>query len=577
MSYLEEGIPDLHLSIDCGDNSVRPQTGHIPPENVDPMQITEYVTSDTLYLSRRKLKDIEDSILKTHMLKNLYLEGNQISSLPDSLFTSLSNLVWLDLRNNQITALPAEIGLHRSLKTLLLEGNPIKELPLELGTVITLRALSLRHCPIVFPPQEIVEQGLQCILQFLRGAMVVRPVSVRNPLPDMPPVEKLQLAELVKSSLDLCEEVVNEDEMRRFKELKQKMIQMDRAESDYGAAALPLACLPGAAAPPLACLPRAAAPPLACLPRAAAPPLACLPGAAAPPLACLPRAAAPPLACLPRAAAPPLACLPGAAEGEKGHKTYPLPVVKRSREITKAGIFPELPPFDTQYWKRSEERRLAAMKELKEKQAILEQRRKDQELLREWRTHAKIMQERKILEHKQARLERQRKEETLKTLVSGSDTKLRLTRSEAATGLASNRNMYLQCAESVVLHSDGPIEAPPQLVSQKAPYATDSLVHDSVEVKPGNTQQRLQNQRSQKEAEETRVTRDRELEHRIRIHVQMMQERRRRPRGTVEEETAAARLDMEEAKKLQEELDARKQEKDLEYRFIAYTGESSPR
>lgn len=69
MSYLEEGIPDLHLSIDCGDNSVRQQTGHIPPENVDPMQITEYVTSDTLYLSRRKLKDIEDSILKTHMLK----------------------------------------------------------------------------------------------------------------------------------------------------------------------------------------------------------------------------------------------------------------------------------------------------------------------------------------------------------------------------------------------------------------------------------------------------------------------------------------------------------------------------
>lgn len=29
------------------------------------------------------------------------------------LFTSLSNLVWLDLRNNQITSLPAKIGLHR--------------------------------------------------------------------------------------------------------------------------------------------------------------------------------------------------------------------------------------------------------------------------------------------------------------------------------------------------------------------------------------------------------------------------------------------------------------------------------
>ena len=34
---------------------------------------------------------------------------------------------------------------------------------------------------------------------------------------------------------------------------------------------------------------------------------------------------------------------------------------------------------------------------------------------------------------------------------------------------------------------------------------------------------------------------------------------------------------LSKAKKLQEELDARKQEKDVEYRFIAYTGESSPR
>lgn len=32
--------------------------------------------------------------------------------------------------------------------------------------------------------------------------------------------------------------------------------------------------------------------------------------------------------------------------------------------------------FDTQHWKRPEERRQAAMKELKEKQAIFEQRRK---------------------------------------------------------------------------------------------------------------------------------------------------------------------------------------------------------
>eukprot|EP00063_Salmo_salar_P034800 XP_014009635.1 PREDICTED: leucine-rich repeat-containing protein 27 isoform X1 [Salmo salar] len=549
MSSLGKEMTDLHLSLDCGDNAVKTHTPHIQPECVGPIQITEYVTSDTLNFSRRNLKYVVDCILKDTTLKNLYLEGNEISRLPDMLFTSLSNLVWLDLRNNQITSLPAKIGLHRCLKTLLLEGNPITELPLELGNVITLKALSLRHCPITFPPQEVVGQGLQCILQYLRSAMAERPVSVRNSLPDMPPVEKLQLTELVKSSLDLCEEVVDEDELQRFRELRQKMSQMDRAEFGY---------------------------------------------------------------------ALPISRLPRAAEGDRGHKTYPLPVIKRKKEITRGNIFPELPPFDMQYWKRSEERRLAAMKELKEKQAILEQRRNfrkqgcivsnwhlmksqkgrdqyyvsaktnankgDQELLKEWRTHARVMQERKILEHKQERRERHRREETLKKIASGcADTQLRLSRSGAATGLANDGSLCLQCAESVILQSDVPSEAAPQLVPINAPYATESLcsVVESGEVKTHNPPpKRLQRQRSfqsQKEHKEARAARDRELEQRIRSHVQMIQERRRRPSGTAQEETEAARQDMEEAKRLQSQLAERKHESDIEYRFIAFTGENSPR
>ncbi|XP_041722190.1 leucine-rich repeat-containing protein 27 isoform X5 [Coregonus clupeaformis] len=468
MSSVENEITDLHLSLDCGDNAGKTHTPHILPECVGPMQITEYVTSDTLYLSRRNLKYVVDCILKNTTLKNLYLEGNEISMLPDTLFTSLSNLVWLDLRNNQITSLPAEIGLHRCLKTVLLEGNPITELPLELGNVITLKALSLRHCPITFPPQEVVQQGLQCILQYLRSAMAERPVSVRNSLPDMPPVEKLQLTELVKSSLDLCEEVVDEDELQRFRELRQKMIQMDRAEFGF---------------------------------------------------------------------ALPISRLPRAAEGDRGHNTYPLPIIKR-----------------------------------------------DQELLKEWRTHARVMQERKILEHKQERRERHRREETLKKIVSGcADTQLRLSRSEAATGLANDGSLCLQCAESVILQSDVSSEAAPQLVPIKAPYATEALcsVAESGEVKTHKPPpKRIQRQRSflsQKEHEEAREARDRELEQRISSHVQMVQERRRRPSGTAQEETEAARQDMEEAKRLQSELAKRKQERDIEYRFIAFTGENSPR
>ncbi|KAM4607266.1 leucine-rich repeat-containing protein 27-like [Polymixia lowei] len=417
-----------------------------------------------LFLSRRKLKDVVESILKNSTLKNLYLEGNQISNLPDSMFTSLPNLVWLDLRNNQIASLPAGIGLHRSLKTLLLEGNPISELPPELGNVITLKALNLRNCPIGFPPQDIVHQGLQCILQYLRSALAKRPVNAQKSHPDMPPVEKLHLSDLLKSSMDLCEEVVDEEELQRFRELKHKMILLDRAELSYGGPVLPLALLPRT------------------------------------------------------------------IQGDRNVMSEHLPVIKRKKEITEANVIPELHPFDTQYWKRPEESRLTAMKELKEKQAFLEQRRKDQEVLQEWRTHAKITQERKLSEHRHERHEKQRREEAL--------DKTACTTNSQSSGADKS----------------------------------DTMAHAAHNF----AQRRQRSSMSPKEQEEARLARDRELEQQLRNHVQIMQERRRKPRGTVEEARAAAEHDMKETSKLQAELLERKRERDIEYRFLAFIGDTSP-
>lgn len=48
----------------------------------------------------------------------------------------------------------------------------------------------------------------------------------------------------------------------------------------------------------------------------------------------------------------------------------------RKKTATKAGMIPQLPLFDSPPWKRPEERKQAAMKELNEKKAILEQKRK---------------------------------------------------------------------------------------------------------------------------------------------------------------------------------------------------------
>ena len=53
-------------------------------------------------------------------------------------------------------------------------------------------------------------------------------------LVELPVVEKLQLSELMGSSTEeqdeSVDESVDEDEMKRFRELKQKMILLDKAE-----------------------------------------------------------------------------------------------------------------------------------------------------------------------------------------------------------------------------------------------------------------------------------------------------------------------------------------------------------
>uniref|UniRef100_A0A3P8S6Z5 Leucine rich repeat containing 27 n=1 Tax=Amphiprion percula TaxID=161767 RepID=A0A3P8S6Z5_AMPPE len=245
---------------------------------------------------------------------HLSLEGNQISSIPDSMFISLPNLQWLDLRKNQIVSLPTEIGSHRSLKTLLLEGNPLSELPPELGNVITLKGLNLRDCPIRFPPQDIVHQGLQSILHYLRSTMAnifslhitVVPAMVVSLL-ELPIVEKLQLSELPGSSMEEQDEAAEEDELQKFMELKHKLTLLDKVTESF--------------------------------------------------------------------------C---------------LHLFVRKRTTTKAGIIPELALSDTQHWKRPEERRQAAINELKENQVILEHRRKSaQELERQIRAQVEKIQERR--------------------------------------------------------------------------------------------------------------------------------------------------------------------------------------
>jgi len=107
-------------------------------------------------------------ILEFRNLRSLHLDSNRLESLPEGLFAALPSLDYLDLRFNQLFNIPSSIGTHRNLRTLLLQSNRIAALPVELGQVRTLSGLSMSENPLYFPSAEVVEQGVQALLLWLR-------------------------------------------------------------------------------------------------------------------------------------------------------------------------------------------------------------------------------------------------------------------------------------------------------------------------------------------------------------------------------------------------------------------------
>ncbi|XP_069467516.1 leucine-rich repeat-containing protein 27 isoform X1 [Ambystoma mexicanum] len=431
---------------------------HQSPDTLSPVDISRAISeiistsSSTLDLSRIKLRDLkEEDLFQVPNIKHLHLQGNLLSRIPEDFFQQLSSLVWLDLRFNRLTSLPPGVGAHRHLKSLLLEGNPIKALPVELGDLTSLKALNLRNCPLEFPPIDVVQRGLHAILSFLQNARAGKPGHMELSIPEMPPVEKLKLADLMKSSLELSEEWPNEEEMKLFQHLKRQIMQNEKEEFIRSQ--------------PFA--------------------------------------------------------IQGGLWGESSSNTKDFKK-RLTHTARKKTTLNDPSMYDVQIQnKRHEERKQAALKELKEKQSVFEQRKRDQELLNEWRKQTKKMQEKKEIKDK----------------------------------------------------SDNACRFPPAVrdqVAKNAPYATDlgSKPQEGI---------RRSSAKLQKEFGQTRTSRDAELEHRIKQHIQMMQEQRKRPKVAPLSDMQKAKEDLETAELLQRQL-AKMKEEDvpLEYRFTAFTGEVSP-
>ncbi|WP_341526566.1 COR domain-containing protein [Nostoc sp. UHCC 0302] len=138
------------------------QLSSLPPE------ISQLSNLIWLSLANNQLSSLPPEISQLSNLITLYLDKNQLSSLPLEI-NQLSNLTRLCLDKNQLSSLPPEISQLSNLTELFLHNNQLGSLPLEISQLSNLTTLSLFNNPqLTSPPPEIVKQGTQAILTYLR-------------------------------------------------------------------------------------------------------------------------------------------------------------------------------------------------------------------------------------------------------------------------------------------------------------------------------------------------------------------------------------------------------------------------
>ena len=119
-------IDDDNDGLDFSNKNLTDLTGLQSIPNID--QITE------LYLNDNQLQTLPADIFNDlNNLDSLYLHNNQLTTLPADIFNGLNNLDTLSLYNNQLTTLPAGIfnGLN-NLDTLSLYSNQLTTLPADI-------------------------------------------------------------------------------------------------------------------------------------------------------------------------------------------------------------------------------------------------------------------------------------------------------------------------------------------------------------------------------------------------------------------------------------------------------------
>ncbi|NXL43881.1 LRSM1 ligase, partial [Podilymbus podiceps] len=124
------------------------------------------ITVKVLDLHDNQLASLPADIGQLTSLQVLNLERNLLKCLPQSI-GDLAQLQMLNVRGNKLKELPATVSGLRSLRTLDISENMLQELPRVLAHVRTLETLTLDASSMSYPSPAVCSAGTESIQQFL--------------------------------------------------------------------------------------------------------------------------------------------------------------------------------------------------------------------------------------------------------------------------------------------------------------------------------------------------------------------------------------------------------------------------
>lgn len=132
-------------------------------------------------MSNMGLHTISETVGAFRSITTLLVANNNLTRLPAVICTNLTHLTHMDFSYNRISSIPPEVEDLRSLETLIINHNLLSEIPRELGRLWKLQTLSISGNPVVSPPVQVLQQGTQSIVAYLRDRVPpVPPPSERG-------------------------------------------------------------------------------------------------------------------------------------------------------------------------------------------------------------------------------------------------------------------------------------------------------------------------------------------------------------------------------------------------------------